>query len=177
MLPAMTHPMLRLGHGLPAMVRDGSSLVAIAIAGYCAWTFSGPYRWLVETQMALFGGYRPILTFALLVLVLIVALLGVLQLSRKLGVIPTAGGSLEEYARTTQQQNERALKNPAVLIGALGGAMLLVAFRLSLEGIPELETVLQVVAGVGGLALLVSVALGMRQRLRARNARTSSFTE
>jgi hypothetical protein len=41
-------------------------LLGAAVAGFCWWTYSGPYRWLAEWQLATFGHYYDFYTFLFL---------------------------------------------------------------------------------------------------------------
>jgi hypothetical protein len=43
-----------------------SVLFGAGVAGFCWWTYSGPYRWLAEWQLSTFGHYYRFYTFVLL---------------------------------------------------------------------------------------------------------------
>jgi hypothetical protein len=50
-----------------------AALVGLAVAVYCWLEYAGPFRWLAELQIAIWDGYRPLLT-GVLTLVLLTAL-------------------------------------------------------------------------------------------------------
>lgn len=54
-------------------------LIALVAAAYFAWSYSGPYRWLAELQMRLWGSFQAVLTFLLTLILLFAPPLKVLQ--------------------------------------------------------------------------------------------------
>lgn len=50
-------------------------LIALAITGYGIWAFWGPYRWIAQLQVAIFGAYEMKITFLLSLIVCLLALL------------------------------------------------------------------------------------------------------
>jgi hypothetical protein len=52
-----------------AFVEQALAVVLMAVAGYCWWTYSGPYRWAAELQMKLFGSYFPMISALIVVVV------------------------------------------------------------------------------------------------------------
>lgn len=56
----------------------GEGICVLAISFYCIFTYSGPYRWLAERQLSIFGAYVPKLT-AVIVMLMFLGLFRVLR--------------------------------------------------------------------------------------------------
>jgi hypothetical protein len=52
----------------------------LALTGWWGWTYTGPFMWLAQLQISLFGKYNPLLTWMMLVLVFILPELVVIRL-------------------------------------------------------------------------------------------------
>jgi len=128
--------MRALGRGLPSSLRIGLPLVALGISAWSAFTYTGPYRWLAELQLALVGAYLVVVTSVVTMLILTVLLLGAARLALQLGWIAapdaaraqTAEASAADWsARVARVQSELTVLGIGLVLLFLGGRDLLAA--------------------------------------------------
>ena len=101
----------------------GVSLLAVI---YCAYSYSGPYRWLAELSLSIFGSYSPKFTFMLSVLLLLIppAVLSVL-----LGLAPAAAAHAEQKRVAEAQAAKLARVQVWLILTTVGAVFLFIGVR------------------------------------------------
>jgi hypothetical protein len=96
---------------------------ALAIAGWSAWAYRGPYRWLAELQLSAFGSYEVQLTFLGTVLFFLVpCLFVVLPLRMAMGASSHEGTGIGISLAAWIQENRGSLVMGILAIVGFGGA-------------------------------------------------------
>jgi hypothetical protein len=101
-----------------------------ALAGYFWLTYSGPYRWLAEWQMGVFGAYYAFYTWLGTMLLLFLPTLLAFQVPRKLGVVSSVVTTPEEVQAHNHERAARwnQRRQPFVVL-VLGGTFLFLGGR------------------------------------------------
>jgi hypothetical protein len=105
--------------------------IAAAATIYSAFTYQGPYRWLAELQLAVFGGYLVQITFLLTLILCGAVAIGIVQLARRGRLVASASEAQVAAEKSTAErlnQRMRVAQGPLMVI-VVGGVFAFVGAR------------------------------------------------
>jgi LPXTG-motif cell wall-anchored protein len=120
----MAPPGSNLSTGVSPKLRTGIAIASAVVAGFFSLTYSGPYRWLAEAEMSVFGAYYPSYTWMATMLLLALASYVAFQVARKSGVVAGAEITPEESKARAAEMGARFHSYRLVLVVLVVGGTL-----------------------------------------------------